>query len=389
MSYTKFGFIRFLESAALPMAFSASVLGGVPNERDKESNPREDDEELEQLKLAIANHSDEGHKTDNDNQLFSILRGFLGGDDLHDDHPSEVDHDETEEFDNGDGEELELNPDNIGPFQAQDDVNDMPHSGDTQNNHNDDEKHNQLLAAINDLRDELKAANSGTSQPQSKWKIRRMVDREEEENEESYEEDEQEDTKQASARQLFTSLVNQGKSRQEIIDQFMKQIQVTQSTATSYYQRLAKEAGLTTSGNRELPGKEPPGLGVAAGVNAQGLGAQQEPLQGEPGMEMPSDQPDSNIDGFEVEGDPNKQGLIRTVRGAHLVYKRKNEEGTFDELWVFGTGEDMKNTLAVRRAILAGTDIPPRSTKSLNGNQSYTLTSMGNGQILHITGLPN
>ncbi|MDE1830558.1 MAG: hypothetical protein KGI25_09565 [Thaumarchaeota archaeon] len=81
--------------------------------------------------------------------------------------------------------------------------------------------------------------------------------------------------------------------------------------------------------------------------------------------------------------------MIRTVKGAHLVYKRKNEEGTFDELWVFGTGGDMENSLKVRRAILAGTDIPPRATKSQNGAQSYTLKTLGNGQILHIKGLPN
>ncbi len=72
------------------------------------------------------------------------------------------------------------------------------------------------------------------------------------------------------------------------------------------------------------------------------------------------------------------------------MYKRKNEEGSFDELWVFGTGDnDIKDSLEVRRAILAGTDIPPRALKSENGQQSYTLTTLGNGQILHIKGLPN
>ena len=39
-----------------------------------------------------------------------------------------------------------------------------------------------------------------------------------------------------------------------------------------------------------------------------------------------------NVDGFEVEDDPDRQGLIRTVKGAHLVYKRKQEDGTYDEL---------------------------------------------------------
>ncbi len=210
---------------------------------------------------------------------------------------------------------------------------------------------------------------------------------EEDEEQMSWEEDESDNTKQERARQMFTPLVNQGKSRQEIIDQFMKQIGVTNSTAVSYYQRLAKEAGLTTSGDRELGQREPPGLGVAAGPDKMGginpNGSQGASLGGEQG------EPESNVDGFEVEDDPDRQGLIRTVKGAHLVYKRKQEDGTYDELWVFKAGKDMKDALKVRRAILAGTDIPPKSTKSQDGSQSYTLTSLGNGQVLHIKGLPN
>ena len=48
----------------------------------------------------------------------------------------------------------------------------------------------------------------------------------------------------------------------------------------------------------------------------------------------------------------------------------------------------MKNELTVRRNILAGTDIEPKKTKSEDGQQSYTLTTMGNAQMLNITGLP-
>lgn len=386
MTAEKLRFTSFLEmaSGALPDSFSSQTLGTVPNERDEEDPENKDDLLRKKLQTMMGttqeNSDDDGSSEDGDARLFKILKGFLthdegdGGDSEdgpHDDSASGVDHDETKD---------------MGPYPLNDDPTDEPHAGDVADEKYADEKHGQLMGAINDLRTELKNMKSGKSQPQSKWKVSRLGT---EENEESYEEDEQEDTKQARARQMFTALVNQGSARQDIIDSFMKNIGVTNSTATSYYQRLAKEAGLTTSGDREMPGQAG-GLGVAAGMEPQnGMpgggpgGAEQQ------GMEMPQE-PESNISGVEVEGDPNRQGLIRTVKGAHLVYKRKNEEGTYDELWNFGTGEnDIKDSLQVRRAILAGTDIPPRAMKSENGQQSYTLTSLGNGQILHIKGLPN
>lgn len=384
MSAKNLTFLEFA-SGALPDAFSSQMLGNVPNERDEEHDDDPDNKLRKKLQVMMGTTEMPGEAGDDSNpdrdgdaRLFSILKGLLTHDGEseddsppHDDTPSGVDHDETKD---------------MGPYPLNDDPTDQPHDGEVADEKYADDKHGQLMSAIGDLRDELRQARSGQSKPQSKWKITRLDH--EEENEETTEEDEQEDTKQARARQMFTALVNQGTARQDIIDQFMKNIGVTQSTATSYYQRLAKEAGLTTSGDREMPGQAP-GLGVAAGADPQGMPGQQGDQQ-QQGMEMPQE-PESNIDGIEVEGDPNRQGLIRYVKGAHLVYKKKNEEGTFDELWNFGTGDsdDIKDSLEVRRAILAGTDIPPRALKSENGQQSYTLTTLGNGQLLHIKGLPN
>ena len=88
--------------------------------------------------------------------------------------------------------------------------------------------------------------------------------------------------------------------------------------------------------------------------------------------------------------EPNRQGMIRTVKGAHLVYKRKNPDGFYDELWFFNIGKDtQRDEMEVRKAILAGTDIPEHGTKSDDGNQSYDLWTSGNGQLLKISGLPN
>lgn len=86
--------------------------------------------------------------------------------------------------------------------------------------------------------------------------------------------------------------------------------------------------------------------------------------------------------------DPDKQGVIRAVDKAHLVYKRSSESGGFEELWVYNIGT-LKDDLDVRKAILSGTDIPPNQTTSKDGSQTYTMWSAGNAEMIHITGLPN
>lgn len=87
--------------------------------------------------------------------------------------------------------------------------------------------------------------------------------------------------------------------------------------------------------------------------------------------------------------DPDRQGIIRTVDNAHLVYKRQTAAGDYEELWVYNTGDSLPKELETRRAILAGTDIPQGKTKSDDGSQSYELVTLGNAQLLKISGLPN
>lgn len=84
---------------------------------------------------------------------------------------------------------------------------------------------------------------------------------------------------------------------------------------------------------------------------------------------------------------PDRQGAIRTVKHAHLVYKREGDEG-YEELWVYNVGT-MKDELEIRKNILSGTDIPPGKTTSPDGSQSYTTWASGNAEVIHITGLPN
>lgn len=86
--------------------------------------------------------------------------------------------------------------------------------------------------------------------------------------------------------------------------------------------------------------------------------------------------------------DPNRQGLIRAVKNAHLVYKRETEEGTFEELWIYNVA-DFRSEINTKKAILAGTDIPPNKTRSPDGSQTYTTWAAGNAEMLLIRGLPN
>ena len=112
------------------------------------------------------------------------------------------------------------------------------------------------------------------------------------------------------------------------------------------------------------------------------------------GLDDPNDQ-----EGFgDAEGemgadqewdDPDFQGSIRQVEGAHLVFKRQQEDGTFNELWQYNLGDDFKKELTIRRAIISGTDIPINKMRSPDSSQSYELWTVGNGQLLQVKGLPN
>jgi hypothetical protein len=112
----------------------------------------------------------------------------------------------------------------------------------------------------------------------------------------------------------------------------------------------------------------------------------------ETGEEMPLDGEDEHpeLDGIadDATDDPNRQGLIRTVKGAHLVYKRETEEGSFEELWIYNVST-LRDELIVKKAILAGTDIPTNKMQSPDGDQTYEIWSAGNAELLMIKGLPN
>ncbi len=100
-------------------------------------------------------------------------------------------------------------------------------------------------------------------------------------------------------------------------------------------------------------------------------------------IELPNDADE------ETGNDPDKQGLIRKIPGAHLVYKREGEDGAYEELWMYELKKGFRDEYDIRDDILAGTDIPPTQTKSPDDSQSYTMWTAGNMQLMKIVGLPN
>lgn len=107
----------------------------------------------------------------------------------------------------------------------------------------------------------------------------------------------------------------------------------------------------------------------------------------DPNAENPAN-PDEINDEAETSEDPDKQGLIRTVKRAHLVYKREGDDGTFTELWLYNL-QNLQSQTEIKRAILAGTDIPPNQLESPDGSQSYKIWAVGNVEMLEISGLPS
>lgn len=98
-------------------------------------------------------------------------------------------------------------------------------------------------------------------------------------------------------------------------------------------------------------------------------------------------------DNEELESDEdqprNKMGIIRRVKNAHLVFKRLTPDGLYEELWAFNIDNNLRDELEIKQNILAGTDIPPNKVSSPDGQQKFDIWTLGNAQLMHITGLPN
>lgn len=80
-------------------------------------------------------------------------------------------------------------------------------------------------------------------------------------------------------------------------------------------------------------------------------------------------------------------GIVRAVKGAYLVSKREQPDGTYTEVWIYNVGEKYDNERNIRSSILAGTDVDPKTNRSEDGLQVADFKTLGNIQFLTITGL--
>lgn len=106
--------------------------------------------------------------------------------------------------------------------------------------------------------------------------------------------------------------------------------------------------------------------------------------------EFDIDNPDELGDNENKEESDRYQGVIRQVAGAHLVFKRLQPDGSYSELWIFNVdSKDAEKTKRINNAIVSGTDIDPDELTSADGSQEAEYTTLGNIQMVEITGLPN
>jgi hypothetical protein len=120
--------------------------------------------------------------------------------------------------------------------------------------------------------------------------------------------------------------------------------------------------------------------------------------QSDPALDDDSDDVSMDVDGEDLGDeeaddaepeDPNRQGSIRYVEDAHLVYKRQGADGSYEELWIYTSDDDVRRDFRIKKAIIAGTDIPEGEVATEDGNTSYTETRIGNLVYIEITGLAN
>jgi len=142
---------------------------------------------------------------------------------------------------------------------------------------------------------------------------------------------------------------------------------------------------------------------LADGENADRQSDEQPTADQQAGDENPPDQQGDQSDQDQQDGktqpdekskgDPDRQGSIRTIPDAHLVYKRKNDHNLYDELWIYKQNQHDSWTMKTYDVIIAGSDIPKGSTSSPDNTQTVERWEVGDPTntlvFVHIKGLPN
>jgi len=155
-------------------------------------------------------------------------------------------------------------------------------------------------------------------------------------------------------------------------------------TPNSDVDNFSASLGLGMGGENEESPEEPQSSAAASNNHGE---EPQDPDRADDDVELPATDGEQPVE--DETQDPNRQGTIRHVPNAHLVFKRETEDGTYEELWLYNIGKNFKSDTQIRERILAGTDIPIEKMQSKDGTQYYDIWSIGNVQMLNIKGLPN
>ena len=196
------------------------------------------------------------------------------------------------------------------------------------------------------------------------------------------------ESKKDDVRRMLKPMLIQGTYDQDAMQKKLQQrLKIKPATADTYYHMIVKELNL-----------EKEGRGTAKADHA--APTEQERVEDTDEVKDSSSNEfddDGNYIGdhssledgqFVVDDDDDRRGIIRKIDNAHLIYKRRNSLGTFDELWVYNVSDNMKDSVEIKKNILSATDIPYRHMQSKDGSQKCMMHTMGNAQFLEITNLP-
>jgi hypothetical protein len=104
---------------------------------------------------------------------------------------------------------------------------------------------------------------------------------------------------------------------------------------------------------------------------------------------MDADSDGEEFDDLEGPDESPYEGMVRAIKGAYLVSKKKQPDETFTEVWMYNVGKKNDDEANIRKSILSGTDIDPTKNFSEDGSQEAVIKSVGNVQFLTLVGLPD
>lgn len=100
-------------------------------------------------------------------------------------------------------------------------------------------------------------------------------------------------------------------------------------------------------------------------------------------LDLNDEKPDS------FSNSESDEGILRTVPKASMIYKREQQDGTFEEMWIYNTTKDNRRDQQIYNNIVSGSDIPQGGSQSEDKTQGVETWAIGNVKMVLLTGLTN